>query len=80
MELGVEPVQSRANIVHFAEAVVVRALAHSRSAKIETQYRKAEAVQGLHGVKDDLVMERPAVQGMGMANQSGVSRPLRCPG
>ena len=76
MELGVQPVQSGANVVHFTEAVIVCTLAHSHASKIETQHRKAEAVDSFHGVKDDLIVKRSTVQRMGMTDQRGVRRAL----
>ena len=74
MILGVEPVERRADVVDFAVAVVVFALAQSGSAEVEAQHGKAEAVQRLHGVEDDLVVQRPAEQRMRMADQRCVRR------
>ena len=57
---GVEPVERSANILDFAIAVVVFALAQSGSAEVESQHWKAEVIQRFHGVEDDLVVQRSA--------------------
>ena len=76
MEFPVEPVERCADVVNFADAVVVLALAQARAAEIETQHRISKAVERLHGVEDDFVMQRAAKQWMGMANHCGVGRVL----
>ena len=68
MILGVEPVERRADVVDFAFAVIVFPLAQTRAAKIEAQDRKSETVQRLHGVKDDLVMQRSTKKRMRMTD------------
>ena len=77
MILRVEPVERRPDIVNFAIALIVFALAQSRSAKIESHHGESETVQRLHGVKHNLVVQRPAKQRMRMADQRGMSRILR---
>lgn len=74
MKLAVQPVEGAADIVHFAFSVAVLSLAKPRTPKIEAQHGKSEAVQHLHGVEHNLVVQRPAVQGMRMADQRGVGR------
>ena len=77
MIFRVEPVEPCAHVINFAVAMIVLALAQAGTAKIESQHRKSEAVQRLHGVKDNLVVQRPPKQRMRMANQSGMRRILR---
>ena len=72
MEFGIEPVQSRADIVHFTIALVMFPLAQSGSAKVEPQHGEAEAVEGLHRVEHDLVVQRSTKQRVRMTNQCGV--------
>ena len=52
------------------------AFAQAGAAKIEAQHGESEAVERLHGVKDDFVVQRSAVQRMRMANEGG----MRCAG
>jgi hypothetical protein len=52
-------------------------LAESGAAKIKAQYGKPEVMQRLHRVKDNFVMQRPAIDRMWMANYSSMSRVLR---
>ena len=73
MELLVKPIQGRSNVVHFADSVVVLTLAETSPAKIETQHGKTKTVQRLHGMKDDLIVQRAAKEGMRMTNDGGVS-------
>src|SRR5580698_850921 len=73
MKFSVQPVQRRADILRFRITVVVLALAQSRAPKIEPQYRIAKAVQRLHGVKNDFVVQRPSVKRMWMAHQRSMS-------
>lgn len=72
MKFPVEPIECGADIVHLPTRMVVVALAQPGAAKVEAQHWKTKAVQRLHGVKDDLVMEGAAEQGVGMANQRRV--------
>src|SRR5208283_1444032 len=41
--------------------------------EVESQHGKAKAVQHLHGVEDDLVVQRSAKQRVRMANHRGMS-------
>ena len=68
MILGVQPVKRRADVVDFAVAVIVFSLAQTRAAEIEAQDGKSETVQRLHGVKNNLVMQRSAKKRMRMTN------------
>jgi len=45
MKLGIQPVECRAHIVLFAVAVVMRALASTDAAEVETQYGKTETAK-----------------------------------
>src|SRR5487761_1667954 len=56
-----------------ANSLVMRALAEAGAAKVEAQHRKAEPVQGLHGVVDNLVVHGSAAQGVGMADQRRIA-------
>jgi hypothetical protein len=73
MELAIKPVESSANVIDFADAVIVLALAQPRPTKVEAQDRPAKAVQGLHGVKYDFVVKSSTIERMWMTHQSGVS-------
>ena len=73
MILGVEPVERSADVIDFAVALIVFALAQSRSAKVEAQHGKAKTVQRLHGVEHDFVVQRSAKQRMRMADQRRMS-------
>ena len=77
MKFAIQPVECRSDVLNFAITVIVFACAQSGPAKIEPQYRVAEAVQRLHGVKDNFVMQRSAIDRMRMAHKSGVSRGFR---
>lgn len=68
MKLGIKPVERSPHILNFPIAVIVFTLAESSSAKIEPQHGISKAVQRLHRVKHDLVMQRPPKQGVGMAD------------
>ena len=52
------------------------ALAQSGSTEVEAQHGKAKAVQRLHGVEDDFVVQRSAKQRMGMTDQRSMRRVL----
>jgi len=52
------------------------AMAESSATKIKPQYRKTEAVQRLHGMENDFVMQRPAKQRMRMTNHRRMCRIL----
>ena len=69
-----DPVKSSVHILDFAFAASVLAFAQSGAAKIEAQDRKSEAVERLHGVKDDFVVQRSAVEGMRVTNQRCMRR------
>ena len=49
-------------------------LTQSGSAKVEAQHGKTEAVQRLHGVKDNLVVQSSAEERMGMTHNCSVCR------
>ena len=77
MKLLIEPVERGADVVDFSDSMIVLSLAEPGSAKIEPQYRKPEAVQRLHRVEHDLVVQRACIYRMRMANDSRVRRALR---
>lgn len=79
MEFGIQPVESAANIFHFAPALVVLAMAKSRTAKVKAQHGKAKTIQRLHGMKNNFVVQRTPEQRMGMTNYRRVRR-VRVPG
>ncbi len=68
----IHPIQRGPDIIPFPLAVIVFALAQTRSAKVEAQHRKAKPVQRLGRVKDHLVVQRTAVHRMWMAHHGGV--------
>src|SRR5437588_6983960 len=74
MKLGVQPVESGANVLDFAGAVIVFTVAESSAAEVEAQHGKAKAVQCLHGVKYDFVMQCSAKHRMRMADDRGMCR------
>jgi hypothetical protein len=73
VKLGVEPVQRSLHVFDFSSAVIVFSLAQAGPAKVKAQHGKPEAVQRLHRVEDDLVVQSSAKQGMRMANHGGMS-------
>src|SRR5580692_7690683 len=77
VKLRGQPVESGSNILDFAVAVVVLALAESGPAEVEAQHGKTKTVQRLHGMEYDLVMQRSAKQRMRMANYRRVGCVLR---
>ena len=76
MKLRIQPIESGPNIFHFSVAVIVFAVAQPSAAKVEAQHRKTKTVQRLHGVKHNLVMQRPAKQRMRMADDRRMGRIL----
>ena len=74
MKLSIQPVKGGANILDLTVALIMFAVAEAGAAKVKAQHRKAKTVQRLHGVENNLVMQCPAKQGMGMANYCGVRR------
>ena len=60
MILGVEPVERSPDVIDFAIALVVFALAQSRSTKVEAQHGKSKTVQRLHGMEHNFVVQRSA--------------------
>jgi hypothetical protein len=73
VKFGIEPIESSANVIDFAVATVVLALAEPGAAKVEAKNGKSEAVQGFHGMEDDFVVERAAEERMGMADERGMA-------
>src|SRR5271166_3715403 len=71
-KLELQPRQGSLYVAGFIPAIVLPG-AQSRPAEVEPQNGKAERMQCLHGVKDDLVVHRAAEHGVRMADQSGVS-------
>ena len=77
MKLAGEPIESNLHVLHLSHSVRVLPLAQSCPAKIKTQHRKAEVVERLHGVEDDLIVQRSPIPGMGMADQGGIGGAFR---
>ena len=75
-ELAIQPVERSADIIPFPASVVVLALAQTGTTKIEAQHGESKAVQRLHGVEHDLVVESSSEQRMGMAHQGSVGGSL----
>ena len=73
MKLVVQPIQRGCERRPLHRFRVVLALAEASPAKIETQHGKTETVQRLHGMKDDFIVQRAAIDGMGMAHHGSVS-------
>jgi hypothetical protein len=73
VELAIQPVESRTNVIHFANPAVVLALTQTRAPKIEAQGREAEAVQRFHGMEGNFVVHGSAVARMRVADKSGVA-------
>lgn len=69
-----EPVKRGADVVYFANAMVVLSLAQAGATEIKPQYREAKAVERFHSVEDDFVVQGSAVHGMRMAHQGRVCR------
>ena len=74
MEFLIHPIECGADVVDFPVAIIVFALTQPRSAEVEAQHGKAKTVQRFHGVKDNLVMQRPAKQRVRVADD----RRVRC--
>lgn len=66
-----DPIQSCADVILFAVAVVVNTLAEAYTAKVESQDGKAEGREGLHGVVDDFIVHGAAAGGVWVADQCG---------
>jgi hypothetical protein len=69
MKLAIEPIQGNANVLGLTFAVSMFSFAQAKPSKIEAQDRKSEAIQRLHGMEDDFVVHRPAINRMRVANQ-----------
>jgi len=74
MKLGIQPIESSTNVLNLAPALIVLAIAKSRTAKVEAQHGKSKTVQRLHGMKHNFVMQRPAKQRVRVSNQGRVRR------
>ena len=77
VKLGIEPVKRSAHVFDLPLALVVFALAQARAAKVEAQHGKTKAVQRLHGMEDDFIVQRPAKQRMRMADDGCMGGILR---
>ena len=74
MKLPVQPFERCPHIIYFANPIVMLTLAQSRSAKIEAQHGEAEAIQRLHDMENDFVVQGPAVVRVRVADQASVAR------
>jgi hypothetical protein len=73
-KFGFKPIEGAANIAYLSIAFVVLAFTQTRASKIEPQYGKSEGLESLHGMEYHLVVKRPAVERMRVADESGVAR------
>ena len=71
-EFAFQPVERGADVFDFANAVGVLAFAQTGAAKVEAEHGKSKAVQRLHGVEDDFVVQRSSIERMRMADQGGM--------
>ncbi len=71
-ELAFQPSQRCLHVGDLAASVIVLAGAQSRPAKVEAQHRKADRVQSLHGVEDNLIVHGPAKHWVRMTDQPHV--------
>src|ERR1022692_265472 len=63
-ELMLQPPQRGLHVSYLTASLVVLAGAQAGAAKVEAQHGKAERVQCLHGVKNDLVVHGPAMKAL----------------
>jgi len=73
-ELAFEPVEGGAHVFNFSDAAGVFAFAQAGAAEVEAEHRESEAIERFHGMEDDFVVERSAVERMRMADHGGVRR------
>ena len=73
MIVAFKPIESGADIVNFANALIVFALAQSRSTEVEAQHGKAKTAQRLHGMEHHFVVQSSAKEWMRMAYKRGMS-------
>jgi hypothetical protein len=76
-EFMLEPVESGADVLDFADAVRVLAFAQPRAAEVEAKHGESETVERFHGVEDDLVVQRAAVERVRMTHHGHVCRVWR---
>ena len=74
MVFGIHPIQRSTNIVDFTSALIVFAMTQSGAAEVKAQSGKSEAVQRLHRVESNFVVQRAAKQGMRMSHHGRVRR------
>ena len=79
MVFRIEPVECGPNILDFAFTVIVFPFAQSRSSEVEAQHGKSKAVQRLHRVEYDFIVERSAEKRMRVADYRCV-RGIACSG
>ena len=61
MKLRVQPVDRGSYIIDLALPLIVFTFAHPGATEIESQHRKAELMQSLHRMIDNLVVHRAAI-------------------
>jgi hypothetical protein len=71
-----DPVERRLEVALFPFALVVTSLARARAAKVESESREIRRLESARGAKNDLVVQRPAMQRMRMANHGDGDRTL----
>ena len=77
MKFRIQPIECSADIVDFANTMIVFTLTQSRATKIKAKHREPERMQRLHRMKHDFVVQSSAKQWVRMANQSRVRSVLR---
>ena len=71
-EFMFQPVEGGANIFDFANAASVLAFAQAGAAEVEAEHGESEAIESFHGVEDNFVVQRSAVERMRMTNNGGM--------
>jgi len=66
--LAFDPIEGCAHIVNFSNAMRMLPFAESSATEIEAEHWESEVVQRLHGVEDNFVVQRPAIDRMRMTD------------
>jgi hypothetical protein len=72
VKFSIQPVESGADIVLLAMPLIVLAFAEFGAAEVKTENGKAEVLNSLHGVVNDLVVHGASAERVRVADQSGV--------
>lgn len=73
-KFGFQPIERAANVAYLSIAFVVLAFTEPCASEIEPQYGKSKGLESLHGMEYHLVVQRPAIERMRVADESGVAR------